>query len=37
MEYTEKNMTNLKGKGHYRTGPKGPGASRGIALQFLQT
>jgi len=37
MEYTEKNTTKLKGKVHPRTGLKGPGASRGIALQLLQT
>jgi hypothetical protein len=35
MEYTEKNMIKLKGKVHPRTGPNGPGVSRGIALHFL--
>jgi len=36
MENTKKKMTKLKVKGHSRTVPKGPGASRCIALQFLQ-
>jgi len=35
MKYTGKCMIKLKDKLHSRTGPKGPGASKGIALHFL--
>jgi hypothetical protein len=34
MEYTVKNMIRLKGKGHPRTGPKDPRASRGIVMKI---